>query len=148
MTNKVEDYKWSSDRYYRNNKTDFVDIDFILNMISNDRKIAINKYKEFMKDEETGDYENIEVIGEGPTVKKDEKILTFTKTLEEILIETGASKVDIELIKSGSRKRSLTPYKIEYIKKAIENGYLPKEIAEHINSTTPAIINIKERYKF
>jgi REP element-mobilizing transposase RayT len=31
MTNKVEDYKWCSDRYYRNNKTDFVDIDFILN---------------------------------------------------------------------------------------------------------------------
>lgn len=44
------------------------------------------------------------------------------KSLDEILLSTGADESLLELIKSGSRRRNLTEYKLAYAKEA------PKQI--------------------
>ncbi|MEA4848108.1 MAG: hypothetical protein VB106_12840 [Clostridiaceae bacterium] len=49
------------------------------------------------------------------------------KRLDEILIETGVSQEDYELVKSGSRKRKLTQYKLEYARTAVSLKYTYKE---------------------
>jgi len=148
IAKKPQDYNWSSDGFYRNNKQGFVDIDFILDIISSNRRTAITEYMKFMDLEETGDYENVDIIGKDVEVKGDEFDLLdeSLEPLDKLLEETGANSYAIDLIKSGSRKRSLTKYKIEFIKRALRIGYSPRQISEHINTTAQAIINLKERY--
>jgi len=43
----IDNYKWSSDVFYRNNIHSFIYIDTIMDMLSRDRKEAIEKYKEY-----------------------------------------------------------------------------------------------------
>jgi REP element-mobilizing transposase RayT len=64
MCKKIEGYKWSSDIFYRTNNCRFINITTILDMLSNDRKEAINKYIEYMKQEEKMDYETAKVVGD------------------------------------------------------------------------------------
>lgn len=97
-----------------------------------------------MKGEESSsiDFENIEVIDTKEAQEPQEPELI---SLDEILWSTGVSKTDFYRIKRSSRKRSLTPYKLVYINLAQEEGYTLKEIAENINTTTPAIVNLLTR---
>src|SRR5690554_3267263 len=89
------------------------------------------------------DFANIEVIGDTDKKENLKSIETRTKTLnlDEILWSIGIDKEDFDLIKNSSRKRSLTPYKLEYTKLAQEQGYTLKEIAENINTTSATIGN-------
>jgi len=48
MHQNMAAYGWSSDQFYRNNIKKQVYIDKILNMFSDNRKIALNEYKKFM----------------------------------------------------------------------------------------------------
>lgn len=140
------DYKWSSDMHYRTNNNRFVDIEIILDLISNNRKKAIRQYIDFMGEDTLNlDFESIEVIGDKHIDKKLQQTGNRTKTLDEILWSTGIDKETFDLIKSRSRIRKLTPYKLEYIKLAQEQGYTLKEIAENINSSTSAIGNFISR---
>lgn len=56
LCDTVHDYKWSSDYFYTNNINKFVNIDIILNLLSNDRNLAIKKYLSFMSSGNPSDY--------------------------------------------------------------------------------------------
>jgi len=141
-----EEYKWSSDLFYRRNDSGLVDIDFILNIINNDRKKALAWYKIQMKIEESPDYEEVKYIGDSdfsdqidPDRNKKKKRLAERKPLDDILRETVADEDDIQLIKAGSRKRRFVLYKKAYIDKAVEQGYSYQEIGENIKLTASAV---------
>ena len=132
----MQDYKYSSDNLYRtNNINGLGDIDFILSIFlddyKNNPKKAIKLYSLFM-DEEIEDLtkEEISLIEFQDKVdskfKKEIKInnksiyIDIRRSLEQILMEVVDTKEQFDLIKIGSRKRYLTPYKFQYIKLAIK----------------------------
>ena len=142
----VGGYKWSSDIFYRKGIKGFVNIDIVLNMIDENRAKAIKLYKEFMSEiqEKEKSEKNCELdkaIGDEAyklmclsRKKSDER-----KRLDEILIETGVSDEAYALIKSGSRQRNLTKYKLEYARIALSQNYTYREIAKNISITESSV---------
>lgn len=151
MCNRVEDYPWSSDKYYRyNNVTGMVDIDFILDIFSRDRSKAIKSYIEFMSEEKREDmdfFENCDVIGNVSTYKLDKYLKSDTKTLDQILEDVAKDSKIIKEIKLGSRKRYLSKYKKEFIELALKANYTMKEIGESISITDAAVYRIANEEK-
>lgn len=144
ICSKVEEYRWSSDSYYRTEKDAGIDIDIIFGTLSGDREIALKQYKEFMKEIDENNYnEGQRIGGEAfdliavPRVQVKER-----KRLDEILMETGVSMEEYQQIKIGSRRRSLTSYKISYAKKAQELNYTLKEIGSNIKLSDAAIFKL------
>jgi hypothetical protein len=75
---------------------------------------AIEKYKEFIDEQEVENYSKLSEIGDEAyrvmcLSRREEK---QRKGLDEILAGTGVSTEYCNLIKSGSRKRKLKDYKI------------------------------------
>lgn len=147
MCKKIEEYKWSSDIFYRTNNSSFINIATILDMLDNDRKEAINKYIEYMKQEEKMDYENAKVVGDEAyqLMCSTKRNIEPKKRLDEILFDQGMSQELYELIKNGSRRRDLTEYKINYVKEGMRLNYTHQEIANNIDMTAPAIRNLISR---
>jgi len=137
----VSEYKWSSDIFYRRGIKGFVNVDIVLNMLDAERNEAVKKYIELMTEKEEKDYSKENIIGDEAyqlmclSRRKTEE----RKRLDEILIETGISEEDYALVKSGSRKRRLTQYKLEYAKAALALRYTYKEIAHNINITESSV---------
>jgi REP element-mobilizing transposase RayT len=149
MCQEVSEYKWSSDVFYRRGLRGFVNTDIILTMLNSSRIEALKKYIELMNEKEEVDYEKEKVIGDEAYQlmclskrKKEER-----KRLDEILIETGVSNVDYELIKSGSRKRNLTKYKLEYARAALALRYTYKEIAQNIGIAESSVKDLVYKYE-
>jgi len=143
---QASDYPYSSDIHYRKNQGWFVDIDIILGILSQEKRDALRKYELLMDEEDDTDYDN-----DGPALVED--FLPFPqpepqtgnrarKSLDEILADTGVSPADFRLIKEGSRKRHLTPYKILYAKEAIRQEYSLKEIGSNISLSDAAIFKL------
>lgn len=149
----ISDYKWSSDSDYRNNKQrQLVDIDFILDIFSKDRAKALKAYHSFMDDEELEseyEFEEVETIGEKeenkPTNSNAQIQLDTQIQLDDILTYVTKDKQIYHSIKSGSRKRNLTVYKQEYIKKALASNYTMKEIAEIISVSEVAVFKLHNK---
>ena len=147
MCQKPGQYKWSSDESYRQNNTENVDIDFILNMLSLNRNNAIKIYLNQMQEElrENEVYDKMKYIGDEDFIakikadhtRKGQKVIR--KPLDDILENIGITRADIDLIKSGSRKRSLSNYKKKYVREAIAQGYSYKEIGENIKISDSAV---------
>ncbi len=138
LVKEVVDYKWSSDHYYRQNKGGLVNIDYIYNNISTNRKYAANEYMRLIQDKDAIEYEQINAIG-----SSGEKIMLDDNdgrenTLDDILQGTGLSDEELALVKSGTRIRTFKPYKIIYVKEAHRQGYTLKEIAANINISIAA----------
>lgn len=137
----VSGYKWGSDVFYRRGIKGFVNVDIVLNMLDTDRNKAVKKYMELMSEREEKDYEKEKIIGDEAyqlmclSRRKTEE----RKRLDEILIETGISEEDYALVKSGSRKRRLTQYKLEYARAALCLKYTYKEIAQNISITESSV---------
>ena len=148
IVNSLDNYKWSSDIFYRKNINGFVNIDLILDMLSIDRNEAIKKYKQLMLEEEEEDYEKVKVIGDEAykLISLSKRITVERKKLDEILVETGIEEDDYALVKAGSRNRNLTIYKIEYARIALKLKYTYKEIGENIKSTDSAIKDLIGKY--
>jgi len=94
------EYKWSSDGYYRKNKDKDVDIEVILDTISEDRKKAIEQYKEFMQGTDNTEYQDKTKIGQEAfelIIGKRDKV-ALRKRLDEILFETGVSPQDYKFL--------------------------------------------------
>ncbi|MCL5058458.1 MAG: transposase [Actinobacteria bacterium] len=145
---RVEEYKWSSEQYYQERMNGWIDTDLVLGMLSADRISAIKKYNEFMSEQETADYENIKVIG-GTLVNRPEKErikkIIKRKSLDEILMATGVSEGEFNLIKNRSRRRDLTEYKLKFAIEALQMNYTIKEIGENIKVSDVAIIQMLRR---
>ncbi len=149
MCERVKDYPWSSDSFYRKNRRGgIVDIDYILNMFSRNRQQAINAYSRFMdadKMEEEDTFEGVAAIGAKEEASEEETSnakqvpLIQRKSLDEILGEVTRDKAIYEAVKSGSRRRYLTSYKQEYIQRALASNYTMKEIGEHISISEAAV---------
>ncbi|KUO72370.1 MAG: hypothetical protein APF77_05975 [Clostridia bacterium BRH_c25] len=137
----VSEYTWSSDSFYRKGIKGFVNVDIVLSMLDADRNEAEKKYKKLMSEIEEKDYAEEKTIGDEAyqlmclSRRKSED----RKRLDELLIETGISDEDYTLVKSGSRKRGLTKYKLEYARAAAALKYTYKEIAHNINITESSI---------
>lgn len=82
-----------------------------------------------MSEKEERDYSKERIIGEEAyqLMCLSRRKMEEKKRLDEILIETGVSQEDYELVKSGSRKRKLTQYKLEYARTAVSLKYTYKE---------------------
>jgi putative transposase len=118
-----------------------------LDMLSNDRQEAINKYIEYMKQEEKMDYESAKVVGDEAyqLMCSTKRNIEPKKRLDEILFDQGMSQEVYELIKNGSRRRDLTEYKINYVKEGMRLNYTHQEIAKNIGMTAPAVRNLISR---
>lgn len=149
MNNNVNEYRWSSDFFYRRNIEGFVHIETILKMLSADRTFAVQLYKEYMdiSEEDKVDFEKKKIIGDEAyeimLSSRKEKI--ERKRLDEILISTGVGNQAYELIKNGSRKRELTKYKFLYIIESIKYNYTHSEIGANINISDFAVRDIMNR---
>jgi len=147
MCEKVNEYKWSSDIYYRGNIKDFIDTSIVLEMLSRKTQIALKKYEEFMNEEEIRDFDKMKAIGEEAyqIMCSNRKRITERKRLDEILIDTDVSIEDYKLIKEASRKRHLIEYKLAYANNARKLKYTNKEIGENIGLTESAIKELVRR---
>jgi len=60
----MEDYKCSSDIYYRKNIKSFINTAIALEMFDKNIENAVTAYKKFMKEEEETEYSKLDKIGE------------------------------------------------------------------------------------
>lgn len=144
MCKKVSEYFWSSDDFYRKNMYELlIDIDFVLNMFSLNRNDAIVEYKKFMDSSEMEDsayFEDSLNIGEIISSSIDTQIIKQDReTLDKILSEVCNDESIFDKIKSGSRKRDLTKYKMKYVEKALHCNYKMKEIGLNIGISEVAV---------
>lgn len=142
MCKNISDYKWSSDLGYRKNlQGQLIDIDFVLNIFSLDRNVAIEEYIKFMdlcEFEDRVKFEDTDIIGEIESYK--EKIKTEIQSLDSILLEAVNDNIELfEFIKNGSRKRNLTDLKRLYIQKSLLKNYTMDEIGKNIGISEAAI---------
>lgn len=148
MCKAVEEYKWSSDIYYRKEIRSFVETGTIMEMLSSNEVESRKKYKEFMNEEEMADYDKMNIIGDEAyqvlciSRKKERQ----RERLDEILANTVISNEDYYLIKQGSRKRVLTEYKLKFIKEAIKQHYTYQEIGQSIRISGNAVKDTINRY--
>jgi len=145
LCQSAAEYYWSSDMYYRRNLGGLVDIDDILdNFATNNREEAVKEYIRMVQKDDPENYDEKSVIGDKSFKKsmKPRKKVEQKKDLDCILLGTGVSTADFELIKEGSRKRNLTPYKIAYAKKAMEYHYTYREIGQNIRLSDVAVYKL------
>ncbi|WP_366922116.1 transposase [Metallumcola ferriviriculae] len=152
MCKKAKDYRWSSDPYYRRNKRgDIVDIDFILNIFSENRQEAIKAYEKFMDMDEMEEgsifEEGLFIGGNQKTIINKPLAEIQRKSLDEILFEVTQDNAIFKEIKNASRKRHLTHYKQAYINKSLAANYTMKEIGENISISEAAVYKMYEKLK-
>ena len=141
---KTSDYAWSSDRLYRTNNKEnsFVNIDYILDIISSNRPAALKIYVDFMDDkvkEAIAAFEEVDFIGEKELQILDAYLEAERQSLDEILWEKTQERRLFKEIKAASRKRHLTPYKKHFIRAASRAGYSMQEIGKHISISASAV---------
>ncbi len=84
ICNSIEEYKWSSDIFYRMNIGNIVDIDVLLDTLSLDRKESLTKYVELM-DQEISNYENLKNFYEGNGIIGSQAFIrSFEKTKKKM----------------------------------------------------------------
>ncbi|MDO7788643.1 REP-associated tyrosine transposase [Desulforamulus aquiferis] len=144
---RVQHYKWSSDIDYRDNQEGLVDINILLNMMSDNRAEAIKKYSAYVEQEDEEEYDEIDVLGDESFVLaiQPSKKSPTRKDLDQILRDTNLSSTDFEHLKRGSRRRDLIRYKVDYVREALLQGYTLKEIGENIGISATAVIKLTKR---
>ncbi|NLW41300.1 MAG: hypothetical protein GXY96_10340 [Tissierellia bacterium] len=147
ICSNIEEYKWSSDVFYRLNIDNMVDIHTLLESLSLDREVAIEKYKEAMELNTSNFkalenfYENKPIIGTRSFIRSIQGIRK-RDNLDKILKDCCPTDIEFNLIKTGSRKRYLTKYKLKYIKLGRNQGYTYKQIGENIGVSATSVRNI------
>ena len=138
----MEEYRWSSDMFYRVNMDNIVDIDELLDMLSSNRIDAIRRYVELMSEDDLEYHIMKDMYEERDMIGKEEFIQSLEEeellSLDEILRTACPTSVEYDLIKSGSRKRYLSKYKREYIALGRKEGYSYEVIGNYIGVTAAA----------
>lgn len=145
VCDKVQDYYWSSDQYYRNNIANYINVDFILSIFSSDRLTAINAYVKFMDEnvkENVAVFEQLESVGQANLEKIDEYFCVKKRPFHEILKDVTKNEKIYQEIKRGSRKRALTKYKKQYIEACVNEKYTLVEIGRSIQISDAAVYQI------
>jgi REP element-mobilizing transposase RayT len=146
ICSNVEDYYWSSDKFYRANIESFVDTSFILGMISKNRIEAIKTYRSCMLKDDDTDYDDMKIIG----TQRSQSPIDITPIedmdeLDKILAGACRNRGDFLLIKQSSRKRYLTPFKLSYIKMALESDYSLHQIGRNIGISQESVSAMLQR---
>ena len=141
MVKKVEDYKWSSDKFYRRKSDGFIETKMIIEMIEEGYGKSNKKYEDIMNEVEETDYDTLNEIGDRAyEIMMKSSINTEKRlSLEEIMAgEVGCTEI-INKIMNGSRESRYKEYKLKYARKAQENGYTLREIGLSINQSGVSI---------
>lgn len=155
LSKTPDEYRWSSHNYYNCGINKWVNSDFILSIISNDKSVAIRQYRNLVGLKEDGnqktDFQNIKnefkLSDSKPQYEANKTVKRGVKSLECIL---DALEIDVEmkeLMRSGTKKRNTTSYKIRFIQEAIKNKHKLKDIGEFLNISQSAVSNILSYYK-
>lgn len=150
LCKKIQDYAWSSDKYYRRQIVGFVDTSLILNMLSSDLNDAYRKYVNFIDKYNDESYEDVDIVGDEAfriLYSSRKKAVQTRKSLDEILLNTGLSNDEFNRIKEGSKSRDLTQFKLLYIKEALENKYTYTEISSNISVSRSSAKELLKRYR-
>jgi len=149
LTEDIFRYKWSTINLYicPEAKKSFVKTDFILKILSNDRKEATDKYKKLLSDSAKIGYKNI--FGERKVIryftegvkKFLSKIKPKKKLLDEVELEERA-----EIFKKYKRdKREELKAKVYVIEQLRARGYTMGEIATKLNMSRRTLYNILKK---
>ena len=148
---KIQDYPWSSDRFYRRSEGDnLVDIDLILERFSVNRSHAVAAYVRFMEEAEAESeavFEEGDAVGEPPP-KLDQRRKPKSEqrqSLEEILEKIAGTQENYRAILAGSRKRDLTALKQEFIIEALNANYRMREIGECLGVSDSAVFRLANK---
>ena len=147
---KISDYPWSSDPIYRKNDRahGLVQIDFILERFSKDRQKALLAYCQFMDEQRLEDPSIIQDIQANERLES-KKLADYMKRprkpLEVILRQVVPDDTVYESIAKGSRKRSLTPYKRDYIRAALARGYTLAQIGASMGISASAVWQLSDQ---
>lgn len=129
---RVENYKWSSDKFYRKRLNGFIETKTIIEIIENGfkDKDSSKKYKEIMDEIEETDYDKLNEIGDRAYEIMMKRSINIERrlSLEEIMAEEVGCTDIINKIKNGNRESRYREYKLKYARKAQENGYTMREI--------------------
>ncbi|CCJ34514.1 transposase [Caloramator australicus] len=154
IVKSVDEYRWTSHYFYKNNINNFVYPSFILNILSNNLKDSLKIYNNLMMEE--GDdcnfKKDLEIICKKFSFNL-ESSLSFLDlqdlaepgkrpSLDEIWLEVNTNKDELHLIRRGFKRRNFTNYKVEFIKKALKQNYTITEIAKFLNVSPSAVSKI------
>lgn len=156
ICDKVQDYSWSSHRFYLRGYSNFVNVNFPLSVFHSNKRKAIGLYVNLINsngDEETPErdfefFNNQLSQYEGRHIYTDMNFqLPARLSFQGIVDSFKLQPEDLNLLTSGCRKRYLTDIKISIIKKALEEKYTLSEIAAYINITQSAVSKIIQSHK-
>jgi len=90
------------------------------------------------------DYDEDQFVGEEYSylIDQPQNIVHHRKKLDAVLADTGVSVEEFEMIKTGSRQRSLENYKIQYANEAARLKYTLKEIGQNISVSDVSIFHL------
>ena len=135
-------YEWSSYKDYANGKNGFVDIDFVLKILSNSKAKAIAGYKRYMK-EVDGDVDQVEYeVTEAQKGNLDKtKYIELDKLIEEILEQ---EKVTLEQIREKTKKQKISDIRKVLVILAEKNCKTTStELANKLNISISRISKIR-----
>lgn len=153
LCENLNDYRWSSHYFYMRGLNSFVNTEFILNMLSPHKAAAQMRYLKLVNmagddSNPTVDQEAIEIKYGFKGVPQDLACTDpdYIATSNEIpLLQSTRNSLDNifnllnldeqtkKLLLSGSKKTSLTNYKLQFIKEALRNKYTIEEISLFLN---------------
>ncbi|SHF03725.1 REP-associated tyrosine transposase [Caloramator proteoclasticus] len=157
ICDNIDKYLWSSHWFYKRGINSFVNIDFILDMLSDDRKRAIVEYmnllqldgddKMFLK--EANILSNLMGMAEKELYDIKDINNKFEKpqriTLDDIVSRLNISDWMIEEIRKGSKKQALTQIKKTFVLEALKEKYSHIEIAEFLNMDRSSVSKISKK---
>lgn len=156
LCSNMKNYKWCSHVFYNYNLNDFIDTNYILSILSSNRSMAIKQYLKLMNASGC-DYDNqvdFNIIKENYCLK-DTLISTPTEaackinrlSLNDILNSIKISHDLKHLIMEGHKNKNLIPYKIQFLKEALNNKYSLVDISRFLNTTPDALRKFKYYHK-
>lgn len=161
LCTNLNDYRWSSHYFYMMGLNSFVNTDFILNILSPHKAAAQLLYLEliYMVGDDSNSAVDQEVIELKYHFKGVTPETTYMKyhnetplphntrnSLSDIFNSMNMDEQTKKLILSGSKKTSLTSYKLLFIKNALRNKYTLNEISEFLNVKRNSISMLLSRH--
>lgn len=150
----VDDYKWTSHYFYKNQIKSYINTEFILSRLGESMEAAVKRYlmlvsspgndndndRDYNITKETFNLKELPNLNGSSDAQKYNR-----KRLDDIITEFNIPSNILFDIKKGSKKQFLTPIKLTIIKNALEECYSIKEIAEYLNAAPSTISKLISR---
>lgn len=150
----VDDYKWTSHYFYKNQIKSYINTEFILSRLGESMEAAVKRYlmlvsspgndndndRDYNITKETFNLKELPNLNGSSDAPKYNR-----KNLDDMITEFNIPSNILFDIKKGSKKQFLTPIKLTIIKNALEECYSIKEIAEYLNAAPSTISKLISR---